>query len=40
MKLEEKFKKLLTKYYENLKKMMSVLNIAEISKKDAIFEKI
>ncbi len=40
MKWEEKFKKLPRKYYENLKKNWFVFNIAEISKKVAIFEKI
>ncbi len=35
-----KFKKLPRKYYKSLKKNWSVLNIAEILKKVAMFEKI
>ncbi len=41
MKYEEKFKKLPRKFYEKFKKKnWSVINISEISKKVAIFEKI
>ncbi len=34
------FKKLPREFYENKKKNSAVLNIAEISKKVAVFEKI